>query len=479
MVNIGEERLLGLEAQEQVGLKTRIWVESKLIWRIAFPSMLARVTSFGMYVVTQVFVGHVNELDLAAYAIVQSILARFLNGILLGMSSATETLCGQAFGAGQYHMMGIYLQRSWIVDSVTATILLPLFIFAAPIFKLLQEEDAITDASEAISLWFIPTLYSFVFGLTIQMFLQAQLKNMVIGWLSAGSFVIHVLLSWLFVNILNWGVSGAMGAFNIASWLVVIGEFIYVFGGWCPNSWKGFSTAAFKDIWPVVKLSVSSGVMLCLELWYNAILVLLAGYMKNATVSISAFSICLNISAWEFMICLGFLSAACVRVANEIGKGDSKAAIFSIKVILSTSVGLGLIFSILCFAFGNKISYLFTSDEEVAEAISSISTLLSLSILLNSIQPVLTGVAIGSGLQGIVALISIGCYYVIGIPIGLVLAYVVDLEVKGLWIGMLIGVLMQTLVLSFLIWRLNWKDQVEKASERLHRWLLDPSQESK
>lgn len=83
MVNTGEERLLGLEAQEQVGLKTRIWVESKLIWRIAFPSMLARVTSFGMYVVTQLFVGHVNELDLAAYAIVQSILARFVNGILV------------------------------------------------------------------------------------------------------------------------------------------------------------------------------------------------------------------------------------------------------------------------------------------------------------------------------------------------------------------------------------------------------------
>lgn len=80
-----------------------------------------------------------------------------------------------------------------------------------------------------------------------------------------------------------------------------------------------------------------------------------------------------------------------MRVANEIGKGDSKAAIFSIKVILCTSLGLGVIFSILCLAFGKKISYLFTSDEEVAEAVSSISTLLSLSILLNSIQPVLTG----------------------------------------------------------------------------------------
>ncbi|KAB1223110.1 Protein TRANSPARENT TESTA 12 [Morella rubra] len=476
MDNNAEERLLGPETQEQNDLKTRIWVESKLIWRIAFPSILSRVTSFGMIVVTQVFLGHVDELDLAAYALVQSILVRFVNGILLGMSSATETLCGQAFGAGQYHMMGIYLQRSWIVDSVTATILLPLFIFASPLFSLLGEEDDISTASEAISLWFIPILYSFVFALTFQMYLQAQLKNRIIGWLSTGSFVLHVLLSWIFVSILDFGVPGAMGAFNISSWLLVLGEFVYVFGGWCPNTWKGFTVAAFADIWPVVKLSISSGVMLCLELWYNAILVLLAGYMKNATVSISAFSICLNVCAWQFMICLGFLGASCVRVSNELGRGNSKAAIFSIKIILSTSLIFGVVFWILCLVFGSKIGYLFSSDEEVVEAISSLSTLLAFSMLLNSIQPVLTGVAIGAGLQGIVAIVNIACYYVFGIPVGLLLGYVADLEVKGLWIGMLCGVLMQTIVLSYMVWRLDWGDQIKKASDRLDRWFLKSSE---
>ena len=34
---------------------------------------------------------------------------------------------------------------------------------------------------------------------------------------------------------------------------------------------------------------------------------------------------------------------------------------------------------------------MFTSDEEVAEEISSLSTLLAFSMLLNSVQPVLTG----------------------------------------------------------------------------------------
>ncbi|EXC30836.1 hypothetical protein L484_028015 [Morus notabilis] len=64
-------------------LKRRVWTEMKLMWRIAFPSILARVTSFGVMVVTQSFLGHVSELDLAAFALIQSILIRFVNGILL------------------------------------------------------------------------------------------------------------------------------------------------------------------------------------------------------------------------------------------------------------------------------------------------------------------------------------------------------------------------------------------------------------
>jgi MATE family multidrug resistance protein len=78
-----EERLLGLEGQEESNLKQRIWEELKIMWRIAFPGILARVASFGMIVVTQSFVGHVSELDLAAYALVQSLILRFSNGILV------------------------------------------------------------------------------------------------------------------------------------------------------------------------------------------------------------------------------------------------------------------------------------------------------------------------------------------------------------------------------------------------------------
>ncbi|GLT52895.1 hypothetical protein SLA2020_262040 [Shorea laevis] len=128
----------------------------------------------------------------------------------------------------------------------------------------------------------------------------------------------------------------------------------------------GFSSLAFKDLWPVIKLSLSSGVMLCLELWYNTVLVLLTGNMKNAEVYIDALSICININGWEMMISLGFLAAASVRVSNELGRGNSKAA-------------------------KGRIAYIFTDSQAVAEAVAELSPLLAVSILLNSVQPVLSG----------------------------------------------------------------------------------------
>ncbi|XP_073317004.1 protein DETOXIFICATION 24-like [Primulina huaijiensis] len=471
-----QERLL--DSGKQGDLKRRICQESKKIWRVALPSVISRVTSFGTVVVTQSFIGHVSSVDLAGYALVQTLLVRFVNGILIGMSSATETLCGQAFGAKQHHMMGIFLQRSWLVDLITLTILLPVFLLATPIFKLLGEDETVAKSAGYISLWFILFCYALVFSLTIQMYLQAQQKNIVIAWLSVMQFVLHVPLSWLFVNVLDFGIDGAMGALCISSWFVVFGEFIYIFGGWCAESWKGFTVAALKDVFPVVKLSISSGLMVCLEMWYYAILVLVAGYMKDAEVAISAFSVCININGWEFMICLGLLGAACVRVANELGTGDAKAVIFAIKVILSTSVALGLIFWILCLVFGKKIGYVFSNDENVAQTVSDLSILLAFSVLFNSIYPVFSGVAVGAGLQATVAIVNVVCFYLIGLPIGLILGYVTNLQVKGLWIGMLCGVITETLALSVMMWRINWDEEVLKASARLKRWYLETPDEA-
>lgn len=91
-------------------------------------------------------------------------------------------------------------------------------------------------------------------------------------------------------------------------------------------------------------------------------------------------------------IFLRFLSNTCsVRVANELGRGDAEAVKFSIKVIMGTSVSIGLMISILCLVFSKKIGNLFTNDEEVVQSVADLSLLLSITVFLGSIYPILSG----------------------------------------------------------------------------------------
>lgn len=67
--------------------------------------------------------------------------------IQLGMGSALETLCGQAYGAGQIRMLGVYMQRSWVILLTTACCLVPIYVFAAPILELFGEATEISEAA--------------------------------------------------------------------------------------------------------------------------------------------------------------------------------------------------------------------------------------------------------------------------------------------------------------------------------------------
>ncbi|XP_076950258.1 protein DETOXIFICATION 24-like [Bidens hawaiensis] len=175
---------------------------------------------------------------------------------------------------------------------------------------------------------------------------------------------------------------------------------------------------------------------------------------------------------WEFTISLAFLGAACVRVANELGRGNAKAVRFSVQVLLGTSIAIGVFFFVLCLVFRRKLAYLFTDDVRVADTVSDLSLLLSFSVLLNSIYPILSGVAIGAGMQATVAIINLVCYYLIGIPLGALLGYT-SLQVKGIWIGMIGGIVAQTITLVYMIiWRTNWDDEVKKVSERIGKFYL-------
>ena len=80
-----------------------------------------------------------------------------------------------------------------------------------------------------------------------------------------------------------------------------------------------------------------------------------------------------------------------VRVSNELGRGSSKAAKFSIVMTVLTSFVIGFVLFLFFLFFRGRLAYIFTESEEVAKAVADLSPLLAVSILLNSVQPVLSG----------------------------------------------------------------------------------------
>lgn len=206
------------------------------------------------------------------------------------MGSALETLCGQAYGAGQVQMLGIYMQRSWLILLVSCVILLPFYIFAAPILKLLGQSDQIADLAGKFTIYVIPQLFSLAINFPTQKFLQAQSKVNALAWIGFVAMVLHVPLLWLFIYFFKWGLAGAALAFDLTSWVIVFAQVLYVMG-WCNEGWNGFSLVAFKEIWGFVRLSLASAVMLCLEVWYFMSVIVLTGHLENAVIAVDSLSV--------------------------------------------------------------------------------------------------------------------------------------------------------------------------------------------
>ncbi|KAL0376745.1 UNVERIFIED_CONTAM: protein DETOXIFICATION 31 [Sesamum calycinum] len=416
------------------GFMSAFKAESSKLWYLAGPAIFTSIFQYSIGAITQTFAGHVGTIDLAAFSVVNNFIAGFCFGIMMGMGSALETLCGQAYGQHSWvnwranDMLGVYMQRSAFM-----------YILAEPLLLLLGQTEAISRTAGKFALWMIPQLYAYAMNFPIAKFLQAQSNIMAMAWISAVALVLHVLFSWLLMLKLGWGMAGGAVVLNASWWFLVVAQLIYIFSGACAQSWTGFCWKAFQNLW------------VFLEIWYFTALVLFAGHLKNAEIAVDALSIC-------------------VRVSNELGAGHPRAAKFSVLVVVIFSFLISLIVAILILVFRNQYPALFSDTSEVKQVVYELTPMLAFCIVLSNVQPALSGVAIGAGWQTLVAYVNIACYYVFGIPVGLFLGYKLKWGVQGIWWGMTSGTVVQTLVLFWIVYRTNWDKEASAAAKRIKKW---------
>ncbi|XP_020235448.1 protein DETOXIFICATION 33 [Cajanus cajan] len=459
-----------VKKEKPQNLVQRFGFESKKLWILAGPAILTSICQYSLGALTLTFAGLVGELDLAAVSVENNVISGLAYGIMLGMGSALETLCGQAYGAGQMRMLGVYMQRSWLIVVTTAVISVPLYVWSPPILKFIGQTTQIADAAGKFAVWMIPQLFAYAINFPIQKFLQAQGKVLVMLWISTVVLVLHTFFSWLLIWKLGWGLIGAAITLNTSWWLIVIAQLSYIFITKSDGAWSGFTWLAFVDLFGFLKLSLASAVMLCLEFWYLMILVVIAGRLENPVITVDAISICMNLNGWDAMIAIGFNAAISVRVSNELGAGNFRAAKFSVWVVSITSVSIGIVAMIIVLATRGYFPYLFTTSVAVAKETTMLAALLGVTVLLNSLQMVLSGIAVGAGWQSLVAYINVGCYYIVGLPAGIVLGFTFGFGAEGIWSGMIGGLVLQTIILIIITSITNWEKEAEEAESRVRKW---------
>ncbi|GKV38308.1 hypothetical protein SLEP1_g46232 [Rubroshorea leprosula] len=434
----------------------------------SLPMILTNVFYYSITLVSVMFAGHLGELELAGATLANSWATVTGFAFMVGLSGALETLCGQGFGAKLYRMLGIYLQASCIISCFFAVIISVLWFYTEPILILLKQDAQISETAALYMKFLMPGVFAYGFLQNIQRFLQTQSMVMPLVLLSVIPMVIHFGIVYVLVNWTSLGYKGAPLAASISLWISCLVLAIYVMSSKkFKHTWEGFSFEPFCFILTDLRLALPSAAMVCLEYWAFEILVFLAGIMPDSEITTSLIAMCVNTETIAYMITYGLSAAASTRVSNELGAGNPERAKNAMAVTLKLSVLLALAF-IITLAFGHNIWASFFSDSSsIIEKFASLTPFLAISIALDSIQGVLSGVARGCGWQHLAVLANLGTFYFIGMPMAAVLGFKLKLYAKGLWIGLICGLSSQTGTLLLISLRRKWtridlSDQADK-----------------
>ncbi|KAJ4707036.1 Protein DETOXIFICATION [Melia azedarach] len=435
--------------------------ELKKAGRIAAPMVAVSVLQYLLQVVSTVMVGHLGQLALSSVAIATSLTNVTGFSLLSGMSGGLETLCGQAFGAKQYRKLGVHTYSAIFSLILVCPLVCILWIFMDKLLPLIGQDPLISHEARKYSMWLIPALFASAILKPLTRYLQTQ--SLILPMLCSSFLVLlfHIPVCWTLVFKLELGSLGSAVAFSLSTWLnVILLGFYVMYSSACEKSRASLSKEAFLAIGQFFRLGIPSAIMVCLKWWSMEILILLSGLLPNPKLETSVLSICLSISTLHFTVPYGFGAAASTRVSNELGAGNPEAARLAVWAAMFLGAVEAVIISTSLFCPRNVLGYAYSNDKQVVNYIAVMAPLICVSIFTDSIQAVFSGVARGCGWQQLGVYINLGAFYMIGLPVGAVLGFVAHLRGKGLWIGIVVGSVVQSTLLYLATSFTNWKKQV-------------------
>jgi len=176
---------------------------------------------------------------------------------------------------------------------------------------------------------------------------------------------------------------------------------------------------------------------------------------RIGTLAAASHQIALSFAAATFMVPLGISSAAAVRVGRAVGAGDQpgvRHAGFASLLVGTLFMAAG---ALLFVAVPRPLIAILTDDPEVQEVAVPLMRVAAIFQVSDGLQVVAGGALRGMGDTRAALYYNLVGHYLVGVPVGLGLAFVLDQGAVGLWWGLCAGLTAVGLALSVRFARLS------------------------
>jgi MATE family multidrug resistance protein len=201
----------------------------------------------------------------------------------------------------------------------------------------------------------------------------------------------------------------------------------------------------------LVGLGLPAAAQVTLEVGVFAAATALAG--KLDPVASGSHQIALNLASLAFMVPLGLASAGAVRVGHAVGARDPRRAARAGWTALATSSALMVAIGLVFFLWPVPLLRAFTTDPRVIEIGVGLLAIAAAFQLFDGAQAVATGILRGTGDTRTPVVTNIVGHWVLGLPIGYALCFVFGWGVAGLWLGLSLGLVFVSVILTTVWWK--------------------------
>lgn len=442
--------------------------ECVILVNYSLPVFVTHLLEYSLIVASVVSIGHVSTVALAAATLGSMTASVSGYTIIQGLSSALDTLLPAAWASGQPQMVGLWSQRMLVVTAVTIIPVLMIWFNAESVLLLLRQDPEVAHLAGVYLKWASLGLPAYAFNCVSRRYFQSQglfvVPTRVILAVSPINAVLNYVLVWG-PEPVRIGFIGAPIATSISFNLISISSVIYGIFYIEKTAWHPVSRRSFSDLGLLVRLGLC-GVGQIASAWWSWELVGLAASLLGPA-TLAAQSVLLISSSWTYQAPFALAVATSVRIGNLLGEKRARRAgvTANTAVVLAVVVAVG--WSTLLMSFRESWAYIFNDDPEVVTLVASILPVVAVFQVFDGTNAVSGGILRARGKQFTGALLSLSGYYVIGIPIGIWLAFRRDMGLVGLWVGLTLALVYCSAWGIYLCITADWQKEVRTVLDRL------------